>query len=247
MLDFEYKLNEIQSLLSNLIRVGTVTSLIEGDARARVVFEDRDNTESYDLLVLVKNTKDNQDYWMPDVDEQVLCLFLPIGIEQGFILGSYYTKLNPRPASSANVRKVKFKDGTVIEYDRESRRLLADVKGDIELKATGNLTASIEGGASITVGGELTADVAGNSTITTPLLTVNGDIVINGDAQVTGSTQTVGLISTGGLQSSGGSGASIEGDLNVSDGDVVADGISLKSHPHNDSMGGETSPPIVGG
>ena len=127
MLDFEYKLNEIQSLLSNLIRVGTVTSLIEGDARARVVFEDRDNTESYDLLALVKNTKDNQDYWMPDVDEQVLCLFLPIGIEQGFILGSYYTKLNPRPASSGNVRKVKFKDGTVIEYDRESHTLTVDV------------------------------------------------------------------------------------------------------------------------
>jgi len=232
---------ELYSIISNMIRVGKVTSLLPDGERAGVVFSDRDNTESYDLQVMVKNTKQNKDYWMPDVDEDVLCLFLPIGIEQGFILGSFYTRANAPEARTENVRRVKFSDGTLIEYDRQNHRLLADVKGDIELLATGNLTANIEGSASITVGGELTADVAGNSTITTPLLTVNGDMVVDGDVQVTGSTQTVGLISTGGLQSSGGSGASVEGDLSITDGDVTADGTSLKQHTHTDSMNGQTS------
>ncbi|AHN84835.1 putative baseplate protein [Vibrio phage phi 2] len=236
----EYK--ELNSIISNMIRVGKVTSLLPDGERARVVFSDRDNTESYDLQVMVKNTKQNKDYWMPDVDEDVLCLFLPIGIEQGFILGSFYTRANAPEANTENVRRVKFSDGTVIEYDRESHRLLVDVKGDIELLATGNLTANIEGSVSITVGGELTADVAGNSTITTPLLTVNGDMLVDGSVQVTGSTETVGLISTGGLQSSGGSGASIEGNMSVTNGDVTADSISLKQHDHTDSLGGKTSP-----
>lgn len=222
------QLKEIYSILTNLVRVGRVTSVDSESERARVVFDDRDETESYDLQVIVRNTKENKDHALPDIDEDVLCVFLPIGIEQGFILGSFYTDANTPPSSSANVRKVQFSDGTVIEYDRENKKLTANVKGDIDVIATGNLSANI--------GGELNADVSGNSTIKTPKLTVDGDL------DVTGKTSTVGLTSTSGMSVSGGSGASVQGDLNVSGGDIKADDISLKNHPHTDSTGGKTSP-----
>lgn len=230
----QYK--EIYSILTNLVRVGRVTSVDSESERARVVFDDRDETESYDLQVIVRNTKENKDHALPDIDEDVLCVFLPIGIEQGFILGSFYTDANSPPSSSKNVRKVKFSDGTTIEYDRENNKLTANVKGDIDVIATGSLSANIGENATLTIGGELNADVTGNSTIKTPKLTVDGDL------DVTGKTTTVGLTSTSGMSVSGGSGASVQGDLNVNGGDIKADNISLKEHPHTDSTGGKTSP-----
>lgn len=130
MLGLERQIEELNSRISNLFRVGTITSLLPADMKARVVFEDRDNMESYDLLVIVKNTMNNKDYWMPDIGETVLCCFLPIGLEQGFIIGGYYPQPVSRPANTENVRKVKFADGTVIEYDRESHQLLVDVPAD---------------------------------------------------------------------------------------------------------------------
>ena len=54
--------------------------------------------------------KDNKDYWIPDIGEPVLCVFLPTGIESGFILGSYYNKKNQAPVLDQNKRTVKFSD-----------------------------------------------------------------------------------------------------------------------------------------
>ena len=65
----------VMNVVSNLFRVGTVDVINESACTARVVFEDRDNMQSYDLRVIVKNTLKNKDYWMPDIGEQVLCLF----------------------------------------------------------------------------------------------------------------------------------------------------------------------------
>lgn len=251
MLGLERQIEELNSRISNLFRVGTITSLLPADMKARVVFEDRDNMESYDLQVIVKNTLNNKDYWMPDIGETVLCCFLPIGLEQGFIIGGYYPQPVTRPASTENVRKVQFGDGTVIEYDRENNKLTADVKGDVDLITTGNvtatiggdLTADITGNVAATVGGEVTANVSGNTTITTPTLTVNGDLVVNGNANVSGSTTTVGLTTTAGLTSTGGSGASIAGNVSVSGGDVDVDGISVKQHTHISAAPGDPTGP----
>lgn len=232
----EEKINEIQSILMNVFRVGKVTSVDATTERARVVFDDRDETESYDLQVIVRNTKLNKDHCMPDLDEDVLCAFLPVGVEQGFILGSFYTDLNSPPSQSENVRKVTFSDGTVIEYDRESNKLTASVQGDIDITATGNLTANVGGDASLSVGGSLSANVTGNSDITTPKLTLNGNLVVNG------TTTTQGLTTTAGLSSSGG-GVSVQGDMNINNGDITADGISVKQHTHIDAEGRQTGTP----
>lgn len=117
----------ITAKLNNLFRLGTVTSLQEDKALARVVFEDRDNMESANLPVLVRNSLKNKDYWMPDIGEQVLCLFLPIGMEAGFIVGSYYVNDNTPPVTAGSKRAVEFEDGTTVEYDREAHRLTVDV------------------------------------------------------------------------------------------------------------------------
>ena len=72
-----------------------------------------------------------------------------------------------------------------------------------------------------------------------------GDYVMNGDFTINGQTIKNGnLIVNGNITISGG-GAVNASDctINLTDGDVVADGVSLKNHTHTDSMGGTTTPP----
>lgn len=139
MLEFERQLQELNSRLSNLIRIGTVTSVKPEQQTARVVFDDRDETESYDLFVLVKNSKENKDDHMPDIDEEVLCLFLPIGIETGFIIGAYYNKDNAPPSNTVDKRVTQYKDGTTVSYDREQHNL------DISIPESGSLSITVNG------------------------------------------------------------------------------------------------------
>lgn len=73
-----------------------------------------------------------------------------------------------------------------------------------------------------------TAQVAAATAVTldSPTVTVTGQLVVQG-----------------GMAVSGGTGASVEGDLDVTQGDVTADGTSLKTHIHDGDSGGETGPP----
>ena len=79
-----------QERLNSIIRIGEVSSVDYSRGTARVVFDDEDSAVSFDLPVLHTNTFANKDYALPDVGEDVLCLFLPSGPEEGFILGSFY-------------------------------------------------------------------------------------------------------------------------------------------------------------
>jgi phage baseplate assembly protein V len=143
LLDLERQIQDLNSRLSNIIRIGTVTSVKPEKQTARVVFSDRDETESYDLFVMVKNSKENKDDHMPDIDEEVLCLFLPIGIETGFVIGAYYSDENTPPASTNDKRITKYKDGTTISYDRENHAL------DINIPENGSVNITVNGPATI--------------------------------------------------------------------------------------------------
>ena len=163
--------------LKGLIRVGKVSAIYPEKARARVVFEAH-KLVSYELTVIQKQTLKNRDYWMPDVGEYVLCVFLPTGNASGFIIGSLYSEQNIPGLSSNDKRAIMFDDGTYIEYDRKAHLLTLDVPdGTINININGSIN-----------------------------ITATGNINVNGD--------------------------------------VIADGISLKNHVHleNDS-GGPTDPP----
>ena len=118
-----------QEWLNSIIKIGEVSSVNYAQGTARVIFDDEDSSVSYDLPVLHRNTLRNKDYAMPDVGEDVLCLFLPSGPEEGFILGSFYAGDIELPQNDGNLRSVKFSDGTEITYDRKLHTLSATVQG----------------------------------------------------------------------------------------------------------------------
>ena len=102
---------------------------------------------------------------------------------------------------------------------------------DVELQYQGS-TIHIRRSGQVEVNAPNVVVNAGQTTINSPT-TNNGNVVINGNLNVSG------LTTTGGLTSQGTAG----GGVATFTGDVVADGTSLKSHTHTDSIGGTTSAP----
>jgi len=129
-------------ILKNLIRVGKVTAIDTTKHQARVLFDDKHSTVSYWLDIIVRNTFKNKDYELPDIDEQVICLFLPSGNAQGFILGATYSTKDVPPIDDKDKRHVKFEDETEIEYDRKDHILtikLVHPDGKINIIAPANV------------------------------------------------------------------------------------------------------------
>jgi phage baseplate assembly protein V len=125
----------------SIIRVGRVSSVNPATATARVVFEAQ-GIVSYDLPVLQRQTLRNKDYYLPDVGEHVVCIFLPTGNAEGFVLGAIYSDEDQPPASSQDKRAVQFEDGTRIEYDRASHTLIVNAVGPINIMAAGNVNVT---------------------------------------------------------------------------------------------------------
>lgn len=122
-----------------MIKVGIVTAIDESTAKARIQILDNDEIISDWLPILQNKTKDDKFYFMPDINEEVLAVFLDSGLEQGFIIGSIYNQKDNTPISDKDKYFIKFKDNTTIEYDRKNKKLSLDCKGDISIKALNNI------------------------------------------------------------------------------------------------------------
>lgn len=130
--------------IKRLIRVGTVSSVNAAAGTVRVAFAAQDDMVTYELPVITRGSKNNKDYWLPDVDEQVLCLFLPNtsgrGVRDGFVLGTFYSSVDAPVENSGDVHAVKYGDGTIIKHDRSTGKLTINATGDIDIIAGGKIT-----------------------------------------------------------------------------------------------------------
>lgn len=132
------------NFIKNIIRIGRVSSIDVNTNTARVAFSDKDDLVSDNLMIVNRGSMVDKDYWTPDIDEQVICLMQPNasgkGLNDGFILGSFFSAEDPPQESSANVRAVKFSDGTVVKHDRSTGNLTVNATGDISIVAGGTVT-----------------------------------------------------------------------------------------------------------
>lgn len=207
----------LAELVANLIRVGEVTSVNPAAFTARVRFIDRDNTESYDLQVMARGSLRDKNYHMPDVGENVICLFLPAGVESGFILGAYYPSGVSRPASTIDKTVTVFGDGTRIEYDRAANNLLVD--------------ASASGGTVNVICSTATIEASDKITLDTPETVCTGNLTVNNS------------LSTGG----GGGVVTMTGSVAIGGGSLTHNGKDIGSnHKHSGVQpgGGQTGGPV---
>ena len=151
--------------LENLIRLGTIAVVDHQAARCTV----RSGGLSIpNLPWLALRAGDSSDWDPPTVGEQCI-LIAPSGEPaQGIALVGLYSQQRPAPSNSATVRRRKYPDGAVIDYDHASHALSATLPagGKAQLTAPGGVT------------------ILGNVDIT-GTVTVSADVVASGISLVT--------------------------------------------------------------
>lgn len=224
----------------SLIKLGEISSIDPGRGTARVVFDDEDGLVSYDLPVLQRNTLKNRDFAMPDIGEDAIVLFFGEGQEDGVIIGSIYAGEVTPPESTEDRRTVVFDDDTRVCYDRQEHKLTVTIEGTeiVFNRQDGSITVPNAVTINCTTA---TVNASSSVTLDTPKTDITG--VLNVTGLITGK---------GGLAVSGGGGAAVtvsgnmnlEGQIDASS-DVVAGGISLMNHKHQEQGDGSpTSPPL---
>ncbi len=114
---WDEKIEQVRQFLLRAIRVGEVVEVNPLKHAARVRIPDLDGVITMELPVLIPAARKNRFYCLPDVGDRVVCLCLPYGQEQGFILGAYYPLRDDPPRHNEHKKVVEFEDGTSIEYD----------------------------------------------------------------------------------------------------------------------------------
>lgn len=205
-----------------MIRYGTISKLGTGARKgmAKVLFPDRDvntdapseGTESCWMAVMQDVTLGARAYRMPRLKTLVGCL-LDADEETGLILGARYNTLDPAPTVPDTTDYLEFEDGTKLSYDPVAHLLKADVAGDVQVLATGNVTSQ----------------AGGTATVKAPSIVLDGPVHMTGTLLVDGhATASSGLGVTGAVTATG----------EITNGT----GIALGTHKHTGvTTGGGTS------
>ena len=108
-------------IIRDIFRIGKVSSVNGANCTVRVTFPDTDNLVSAELPLIVIGSYKTKGYWVPEVNTQVLCCFLPIisgvGLNKGFVLGGFYSVEDPPEETDPDVRCIKFPDGSFFRFD----------------------------------------------------------------------------------------------------------------------------------
>ncbi|PIQ25425.1 phage baseplate assembly protein V [bacterium (Candidatus Blackallbacteria) CG13_big_fil_rev_8_21_14_2_50_49_14] len=161
-------MNETLKESAVTLRYGLIEEFDEETYQVKVRLPDLDDMLTHWLPLPVSVSQDDKALDTVDIGTQVALLLDTRG-EEGIIIGAVYSEEDTPPVKSKDKFHRKFKDGTVIEYDRSEHKLKVDAQGEITIKATGPVTVE---GQNVTIKGILV-------TIDAPLTKVN-NILIQG-------------------------------------------------------------------
>lgn len=247
--DIQEVINSVKGMLTMLRRTVCVATVSQVDTelrRVKVTFATGRIPESDWLSVIGSRTKGVNVSWNMAEGEQVLCLFPPVGsMVRGYVLGSLANQTAPPYNTSADKFGVKFKDGTVLEYDQSTSTGMLKIGGGTpsiqvdESKVHIVSDVLIDGGVTITN----TLDV-GKATSLGDTLTVQSAVSGMSTANFMG---TVGAAGYGGPVSGGvakmQNGMEVQGSTTLN-GSATLNGVdvSVDTHTHTDAEGRPTSP-----
>jgi len=158
--------------LLNIVRPGEVSKVDYAKARIRVKHGD---LESNWIPWATGRAGGNKIWSPPEVGEQVLMLSPGGDMSRAIAVVGIFSDDNEANGDSGDLFRMTFKNGTVIEYDREANELKAT------LKAGGKATIEASGG--ITLKGDITLDGS---------ITLTGDIDLNGALTAQGNVISLG-------------------------------------------------------
>jgi phage baseplate assembly protein V len=207
-------------------KVGLVNEYKPG--YAKVYFEDDDIVTDWWQIRYNTSAKDKESYPLA-VNEQVICL-CDDHLEDGVILGALPNETDT-PDSGAGAGKFRkvFEDGTVLEYNKTTHELTADVKGKVTVTADNDISAT----SSTNVKAKATI----KATIEAPAIELKGNVTVLG-------TLAAGAISAAPIPGTTGATGKITADADIEttgkvtaanvevSGDVKAGTVQLKTHVH---------------
>jgi len=117
---------DIQRLIGDLSREGTVVSVDHATGTARVRFAD--DVTTGDIPWLSPRSGKTRVWAPPSVGEQVSVLSPEADTKRGVIIGSLSSDAHPHPARNSSTL-MEFGDGAQIEYDPEAHMLRAVLPG----------------------------------------------------------------------------------------------------------------------
>lgn len=105
-----------------MLRFGIISEVDPEKGKARVKFLEDDLVSAW-LPVTQPKTQDDKYFYSPSINEQVWCL-MDERLENGVIGGAIYSREDTPPDEAGRKKAgVKFSDGTLIEYDKDARRV----------------------------------------------------------------------------------------------------------------------------
>ncbi|EMF7564890.1 phage baseplate assembly protein V [Serratia marcescens] len=183
---------DIQRLVRNLIRIGTVSELDLERGRCRIATGG--NLTDW-LNWLTGRAGDARSWWAPSIGEQVLVLSLGGELETAFVLPGVFSDAHPAPSASAQAAHIAFPDGAVLEYEPATGAL----------KAVGIKSATIEAAERITLTApNITCIASGKITLDAPEVECTQQLTTGTIAIHQGGSMTGDLNHTGGSISSNG-------------------------------------------
>lgn len=130
------------------IQIGKVSSVNAERGTARVALNS--GVVSEELPIIVPFTAGDKAYYLPKINETVVCAF--VNKTNGYIIGSFYSDTRV-PFETGNIAYMRFEDGTLLKYDKDNKNLEINCVGSIDIKCANNL--DINAGGNVTVNGAM--------------------------------------------------------------------------------------------
>ncbi len=178
-----FDMTQIERMLSNLITFAKVIAVDESKGKLKA--QAGEITSAW-LGIATMRAGEDRHWWLPEVGEQVVIVAPSGDLNQGVVVGSLYCDAYPAPSNHQSRHCIRYKNGTTIEYDRETDTLTTHCVGHIVTNAK---TITIQ--ATTHHQGDISID--GN-------VTINGNLSTSGNASVAGQlSASGGLLGVGGL------------------------------------------------
>lgn len=247
-----------------MLKFGLICEIDPAKGLAKVHFQEDDVPSGWLPMNVPKSLKDKWSFPY-DINEHVWCI-MDERCEYGVIGGAIYNEKDQPTDAAEGKLTIHFADNSTIIYDRNTKTLSLNMKGDINILADERINVECKE-ATVTVtnraavkANEVHVEAQGNATvkgsmvkIDTPNAQATGNLAVTGNitaAAVTAAgTVTAATVATGGLSATGGGSLNVTSPVSVGDisatGDVTAGGISLKDHKHTAPAGGGTTGPAI--
>jgi phage baseplate assembly protein V len=161
---FDADITDLKRRVSNSVMLGTVSQVDHEKGRYRVKAGDLES----DWLPMAQARAGKTSYYSSyEAGEQVIMASPSGDLSQAVIIGAVATQ-STQAGDKGNIHRIKYPDGTTVEYDHEAKRYKMDVAEG------GGFELNIGGGASISGSGDALKLKAGAIELESGTLTHNG-------------------------------------------------------------------------